>query len=77
MDSSVLSQLEKSIDRLSLEEQLWLIERVSQRIRENMVEKSTLDDQLAVMAADPEIQLELQRINEEFASAEEDGLEDA
>ena len=77
MDSSVLSQLEESIDKLSLEEQLWLIERVSQRIRENMVEKSTLDDQLAVMAADPEIQLELQRINEEFASAEEDGLEDA
>ena len=61
--------------RLSLEEQLRLIERLSQRIRENMAANTTTDEQLAAMAADPEIQLELQNIDRELATAEEDGLE--
>ena len=75
MNFSVLSQIEESINQLPIAAQLWLIERVAQRIRAHIVTQSTLDDQLTAMAADPEIQHELRRIAEAFASAEADGLE--
>ena len=75
MTPSVLSELEESICQLSLTEQLWLIERLAQRIREHMVGRDTLDSQLGAMARDPEVQAELQEINREFAHAESDGLE--
>ena len=74
MTPSVLSELEESICQLSLNEQLWLIERLAQRIRGNMVNRDTLDSQLGAMAKDPEVQAELQEINREFAHAESDGL---
>ena len=71
---SLLSEIEENISKLSVDDQLWLIERVTQRIRENIVEKNNRNDRLRDMAADPEIQKELQAIEREFASAEEDGL---
>ena len=54
MNLSALSQIEENIYQLSLAEQLWLIERVAQRIREKLVAQSALDQQLAAMAADQE-----------------------
>jgi hypothetical protein len=75
MNSSVLSQIEESINQLSLDEQLWLIEQLVHRIRENTLKQSVWDSQLVAMAADPEIQNELQKIDEEFAVAEANGLE--
>jgi len=75
MNSPVLSQIEENINQLSLDEQLWLIEQLAHRIRENTFEQIAWDNQLAAMAADPEIQNELQKIGEEFAFAEADGLE--
>ena len=75
MNSSVLSQIEESINQLSLDEQLWLIEQLVHRIRENTLKQSVWDSQLVAMAADPEIQEELQKIDEEFAVAEANGLE--
>jgi len=75
MNSLVLSQIEESINRLSLDEQLWLMEQLAHRIRENTLQQSVWDNQLAAMAADPEIQNELQKISEEFALVEADGLE--
>ena len=75
MNSSVLSQIEESINQLSLDEQLWLIEQLVHRIRENTLKQSVWDSQLTAMAADPEIQNELQKIDEEFAVAEANGLE--
>ena len=75
MNSLALSQIEESINRLSLDEQLWLMEQLAHRIRENTLKQSVWDNQLAAMAADPEIQRELQKISEEFAFAEADGLE--
>ena len=39
---SLLSELEENISRLSLDEQLLLIERVSHRIRENISDKKEL-----------------------------------
>ncbi|MDD9974289.1 MAG: hypothetical protein OXU27_09795 [Candidatus Poribacteria bacterium] len=67
---SPLSELEDNISRLSLDEQLLLIERVSHRIRENISDKTDSDAQLSEMAADPEIQRELQKINNESSTTE-------
>ena len=75
MNFPALSQIEEHITQLSLDEQLWLIARIAQRLRTQLVAQNPLDAQLAAMAADPEIQNELRAIAEEFASAEADGLE--
>ncbi len=75
-EPSLLIELEENISRLSLDEQLLLIERVSQRIRTNMPSKTDMDAQLSEMAADPEIQRELQEIELEFSATEQDGLGD-
>ena len=75
MNLSVLSQIEEHIHQLSLAEQLWLIERLARRLREQLIAQNTFEDALAAMAADPEIQRELQGIEEEFAPAAADGLE--
>jgi hypothetical protein len=66
MNLLALSQIEESINRLSLDEQLWLMEQLAHRIRENTLKQSVWDNQLAAMAADPEIQNELQKISVEF-----------
>ena len=75
MNLAVLSQIEERIHQLSLAEQLWLIERLAQRLREQLTVQSTFESQLAGMAADPEIRRELQGIEEEFAPAAADGFE--
>ena len=76
--SSLLTELEKNICRLSLDEQLLLIERVSHRIRTDISDKTDtdIDAQLSKMATDPEIQKELQAIEHEFSATEQDGLDD-
>jgi hypothetical protein len=75
MNLSVLSQIEESIYQLSLAEQLWLVERIAQRLREKLDTQGACDSQLAVIAADQEIQHELRNIEEEFAHAAADGLD--
>ena len=75
MDLSTLSQIEKHINNLPIDEQLQLIERMAQRVRENIQENSILYNQLTAMSADPEIQSELQKSNKEFLATELDGLE--
>lgn len=75
MIEPTLAQLEERIAQLPLDEQLRLIERVTQHIRERLQEQRILDSRLAAMAADPEIQAELNRINQEFMETEADGLE--
>ena len=85
MNMMVLSQIEEDIYELSLAEQLWLIERLAQHVR-NVVAVSTtaikdtaiennIETQLMAMANDPEIQDELQMIELEFAITEADGLD--
>lgn len=77
MNLSALSQLERSINQLSLDEQLWLIARLAHQLRERIAEeRAAWESQLTTMAADPEIQNELEAINREFAAAEADGLEE-
>ena len=76
MNMPVLSQMEDSISRLSLAEQLWLMERLVQRIKEKTTnQKSQFEQDLITMANDPQIQRELQQIEEEFAFAQADGLD--
>jgi len=67
MRSPVLEQIEGMIRLLSREEQIWLIERLAHDLRESeaksrIPEQVTLKSQLAVMAADPEVQAELRKI---------------
>jgi hypothetical protein len=77
MTKSQISQLEAAVDELSLSEQLSLLERLVQRIRERALRRPTLnDDEFAQMARDPAIQRELQTIEKEFALADSDGLDD-
>lgn len=75
MPGATLSQLEKHLMQLPVDDQLWLIERLTQHLRQRLANWPALERQLAEMAADPEIQRELRAIEEEFAPAEADGLE--
>lgn len=76
MNMPILSEMESSIGKLTLKEQLWLMERLVQRIRANTVQRENqFEDDLVVMANDPQIQEELQKISEEFAYADADGLD--
>jgi hypothetical protein len=76
MNQSVLSQIEDTFRSLSTSEQLLLIERLVHQVHQDALRKSDdLDHQLALMAADPEIQNEIERIEQEFSYAAADGLE--
>ena len=75
MNFPALSHIEECITQLSVDEQLWLIARVAQRLHVQLVAQNALDAQLTAMASDPEIQNELRAIAEEFAHTEADGLE--
>ncbi|MEA2104056.1 MAG: hypothetical protein U9P79_05360 [Candidatus Cloacimonadota bacterium] len=79
MNSINLSQIEKNINLLSRADQLLLIERIIHRWRQRGIKKSRLnldfEQQITAMAADNEIQKELQKIHEDFIDTEMDGLE--
>ncbi len=75
MNEIVLSQIEESFNQLPLPEKLRLIERLVHNAQKSvLVEHQSFESQLAAMAADPEIQKELQIIEDDFALAETDGL---
>lgn len=74
MTSITLAEIEKKINGLSSDEQLWLVEKLVQRLRKK-TGREILEQELAAMAADPDIQREIKNINEEFAGTELDGLE--
>jgi hypothetical protein len=75
MRIEMLSQIEAEITRLTKDEQLWLLKRLARHLRqENQTEADFLDDQIAEMAKDPDIQREIRAINEEFAVTDNDGL---
>ena len=75
-ESSAVHDLDEKIGRLSTEEQLQLIARVSHRIRAVNNSNKDIDAQLSEMAADPEIRKELREIESEFSPTEGDGLDD-
>ena len=76
MSSVALTEIERRLDELSLDEQVRLLERLATRVRQLTTAKNDgVDAELAAMAADPDIQRELRAIEEEFRVTEADGLE--
>ena len=70
------SEIESEFARLSPEAQLSLLERLVHRTRLAVSgRRDTWKADLTAMAADPQIQRELSRINAEFTATEGDGLE--
>lgn len=75
MNVMTLPQIEKNVSMLSREDQLLLLERMIHRLRKKDIkEENILNSQVVAMANDPEIQLELRKINDEFAITESNGL---
>jgi hypothetical protein len=75
MSLSVLTEIEERINQLSPDERIWLMGRLAYGLRKSDSRHTALERELAAMAADPAIQREIQKINEEFAVTEADGLE--
>lgn len=71
-----LSEMEREFAQLSPEAQLNLLERLLHRVRIAVTgRRDTWDAELSAMAADPQVQQELRRINADFSATEADGLE--
>jgi hypothetical protein len=78
MTTPTLERIEAEIAHLPLAEQLWLMERLAQRIRTRTLQMLPVGArELAEMAQDPAIQHELRQIDAEFAVTEADGLDRA
>ena len=76
MDASTLTEIEGRFDELPLDGQLQLIECLVHRLRSRVsTDQIAWEEDLAAMAADPEIQSELRKVAAEFRLAEGDGLE--
>ena len=72
MISQTLVEIERSISSLSIEEQLWLLERIACRVREKtyiankLANAKYLEAEIAEMANDPDIQVEIAAINQDI-----------
>ena len=81
MMSPKLLEIERCIRSFSVEEQLWLLEKIARQVREKTKTEDKFADyeymkkQMEAMAKDSQIQAEIAAINEEFAVTEMDGLE--
>ena len=76
MTTPALTEIESEFARLSSDAQLSLLERLIHRARVTVSgRRDTWEADLSAMAADPEMQRELNRINAEFSVTEADGLE--
>jgi hypothetical protein len=79
--SQNLLEIERTIQNLSLEEQLWLLERIARQVRKRVqtgnkfFDPKYMEEQLRAMANNPSIQSEIAAINEEFAITEMDSLD--
>jgi hypothetical protein len=63
MSAVALNEIERRLDELSLDEQLWLLERLASRVRRQFAAGNDADSaDLAAMAADPDIQRELRAL---------------
>lgn len=75
------TQIEREIRYLSVDEKLWLMEKILHQLRDSRSTKlpqltdAYVQAQIMAMANDPAIQAELKAINEEFTVAESDGLQ--
>ncbi|BAY98916.1 hypothetical protein NIES37_28940 [Tolypothrix tenuis PCC 7101] len=80
MISPYLQEIERDLSNLSLEELEWLLERVESKVQEKkqlshqLANVQSMNQQLAAMANDLDIQREIASINHEFGVTEMDGL---
>jgi hypothetical protein len=75
-----LAQIEQSIDFLTYDELLYLLEKLVRSLKKKsssrvLSSQQAFEQQIAMMANDPDIQNELAEINRDFAVTELDGLE--
>ncbi|WP_375476501.1 hypothetical protein [uncultured Nostoc sp.] len=81
MNSPHLIKIEYSLRILSLEELEWLLERIEKQVQERkqisnkFTDIKYMNEQLAAMASDLDIQAEIGSGNHEFYVTEMDGLE--
>ncbi len=76
MTTPALTDIESEFARLSPEAQLGLLERLIHRARVAVSgRRDTWEADLSAMAADPEMQRELNGMKAEFGVTEADGLE--
>ncbi|MHC5938678.1 hypothetical protein [Nostoc sp.] len=81
MNSPHLLKIERDLRALSLEELEWLLELMTRQVQErkqisdNFTDVKYMNEQLAAMASDLDIQAEIASINHEFGVTEMDGLE--
>jgi hypothetical protein len=75
MPSSSVNVIEKEFERLSPEAQLSLLERLQRRFRGSVAgSNEPWADDLAAMAADPQIRREIDSFNADTPVTEADGL---
>jgi hypothetical protein len=76
MATSGFERIEADIERLSLTDQLRLMERLARLIGQRAQPSPTVQEgDLVAMANDPAVQGELREIDQEFAVTEADGLD--
>ncbi|MEH2155449.1 hypothetical protein [Nostoc sp.] len=81
MNSPHLIKIEHDLRVLSLEELEWLLERIEKQVQEKKQilnkfnDVKYINEQLAAMASDLDIQTEITTIKNEFSITEMDGLE--
>ncbi len=64
------TELRQRIEQLSLDDRLWLLERLASSVR-RAARSDVGDGDLAEMAADPDIQREMRQIAEDFRDLEQ------
>jgi hypothetical protein len=80
MISPHLLEIESDLNTLSLEELEWLLERIAKQVQakkqklDRFTDLQYMNEQLAAMAEDLDIQAEIITINHEFSVTEMDGL---
>jgi hypothetical protein len=75
MAVSPANEIENQFARLPAETQLSLLERLVHHLRQSLAApQESWEAKLPAMAADPQMQRELRRIDSEFSAAEADGL---
>jgi hypothetical protein len=75
MPSPALNEIEDEFERLSPEAQLSLLERLLRRVRVSVSgRKDPWEDELAAMAADPQVRREIDAFNADTRVTEADGL---
>jgi hypothetical protein len=75
MAVSPVNEIENEFARLPIKTQLSLLERLVHRLRESLeTPQASWEAELSAMAADPQMQKELNRIDSELRAAEADGL---